>query len=314
MRSRGRWIARGACETEGDGEVGLATVSVHPLHACPSEVSGSKAGMIIPLTSGDDPRLAPYRGVKERDMLRQTQHFIVEGKVTLGRLVEASRFPVESVFLAENRIEPLTQLLAKLDPAVPVYMAPQAVMDGITGFHIHRGVLALARRTGEQSVEDLAAALPAGPATLLALIGLSNHDNVGACFRNAAALGADAVVLDAESCDPLYRKSIRVSAGTALSLPFARSGDGTAMIAALEAANIEAWALSPTEGEPLHTLTPPERLAIVLGAEGPGLSPALMATCRRVSIAMSPGIDSLNVATAGAIALSHVFAARRGRA
>jgi len=263
--------------------------------------------MIIPLTTGDDPRLAPYRGVKERDLLRHAQRFIVEGTVTLGRLVEASRFPVESVFLAENRVEPLTPLLSKLDPVVPVYVAPQAVMDDITGFHIHRGVLAVARREVEQTVEELTAAMPRGSLTLLALIGLSNHDNVGACFRNGAALGADAVLLDTTSCDPLYRKSIRVSAGTALSLPFARSGDGEAMIAALEAADIEAWALSPTGGEPLHKLARPERLAIVLGAEGPGLPPALMQRCRRVSIAMSPGIDSLNVATAGAIALSHVF-------
>ncbi len=268
--------------------------------------------MIIPLTSADDPRLAPYRGVKERDLLRNAQRFIVEGKVTLTRLVEASRFPVESVFLAENRVAPLTALLAKLDPAVPVYTAPQSVMDGITGFHIHRGVLAVARREAEQTVEDLTATLPAGPLTLLALVALSNHDNVGACFRNATALGADAVLLDATSCDPLYRKSIRVSAGTALSLPFARSGDGESMIAALEAAGVEPWALSPTGGAPLHTLAQPERLAIVLGAEGPGLRPALMERCRRVSIAMSPGIDSLNVATAGAIALSHVFAARQG--
>lgn len=269
--------------------------------------------MIIPLTSGDDPRLAPYRGVKERDLLRNAQRFIVEGTVTLGRLVEASRFPVESVFLAENRLGPLTPLLAKLDPAVPIYTTPQAVMDGITGFHIHRGVLAVARRETEQTVEELTAALPRGPLTLLALIELSNHDNVGACFRNAAALGADAVLLDATSCDPLYRKSIRVSAGTALSLPFARSGDGEAMIAALEAAGVETWALSPTGGEMLHKLARPERLAIVLGAEGPGLPPALMGRCRRVSIAMSPGIDSLNVATAGAIALSHVFPARDRR-
>lgn len=263
--------------------------------------------MIIHLTTGDDPRLAPYRGVKERDLLRHAPRFIVEGTVTLGRLVEASRFPIESVFIAENRVEPLTPLLAKLDPVVPVYTAPQAVMDDITGFHIHRGVLAVARREMEQTVEELTAALPRGSLTLLALIGLSNHDNVGACFRNAAALGADAVLLDTTSCDPLYRKSIRVSAGTALSLPFARSGDGEAMIAALEAADIEAWALSPTGGEAVHTLSRPERLAIVLGAEGPGLPPALMQRCRRVSIAMSPGIDSLNVATAGAIALSHVF-------
>ncbi len=288
-----------------------------------------KAGMMIAISSADDPRVAGYRDVRERDVLRG-QRFIVEGKVTLGRLVEASRFGVESVLISESRVEPLADVLAKLGGDVPVYVAPQAVMDGIAGFHIHRGVLAMARRGEDESVEQLISRMVQaaphlssplqgeGPCpdaaakslTLLALIGLSNHDNVGACFRNAAALGAEAVLLDGESCDPLYRKSIRVSAGTALSLPFARSGDGASMIAALEAAGIEAWALSPSEGEPLHTLAPPERLAIVLGAEGPGLPAELMAKCRRVSIAMAPGIDSLNVATAGAIALSHVFAAR----
>ncbi len=266
--------------------------------------------MIIPVASADDPRVAAYRAVKERDLLRGDGRFIVEGKVTVARLIEASRFPLESVFLAENRVEGLTALLAQLDPSVPVYMASQGVMDGITGYHIHRGVLAMARRTEEQSVEQLVGKLPAGPLTLLALIGLSNHDNVGACFRNAAALGANAVLLDSESCDPLYRKSIRVSAGTALSLPFAHSGNGAGMIEVLASAGIETWALSPSGGEPLHTLAPPERLAIVLGAEGPGLPDTLMTRCRRVSIPMTPGVDSLNVATAGAIALSHAFASR----
>jgi len=168
----------------------------------------------------------------------------------------------------------------------------------------------VAKRGAGQTCQQLIAGL--GPAaTLLTLIGLSNHDNVGACFRNAAALGADAVLLDETSCDPLYRKSIRVSAGTALSLPFAHSGDGASILATLAANNIEAWALTPSGGEPLQSLTPPPRLAIVLGAEGPGLPSGLMDRARRVSIPMAPGIDSLNVAAAGAIALAHVFAARQ---
>ncbi len=244
--------------------------------------------------------------------MRASGSFIVEGKVTLARLVETSRFALESVFLAENRAGPLGDILVKLDPGVPVYIAPQAVMDEITGFHIHRGVLAMAKRGAEESPAGLLAGLGVGPAKLLALIGLSNHDNVGACFRNAAALGAKAVVMDTGTCDPLYRKSIRVSAGTALSLPFARAQSGLALLDALDAAGVERWALSPTDGEPLHALAPPERLAIVLGAEGPGLSRELMERCRRVSIPMTAGVDSLNVATAGAIALAHV-AARAAR-
>jgi tRNA G18 (ribose-2'-O)-methylase SpoU len=268
--------------------------------------------VIIPLTSSDDPRLAPYLAVKERDLMRAGGSFIVEGKVTLAHLVESSRFEVESVFLAENRIVPLTDTLAKLDPAIPVYMAPQEVMDRITGFHIHRGVLALAKRTVEQDIGALLADLPSGPLTLLGLVELANHDNVGACFRNAAALGAKAVVMDAGTCDPLYRKAIRVSAGTALSLPFARADSGPALLDALERADFACWALSPTDGDRLHTLHPPERLAIVLGAEGPGLQNELLARCRRVSIPMSAGVDSLNVATAGAIALAHAAARRNG--
>ena len=251
-------------------------------------------------------------GVKERDLLRSDGRFIVEGKVTLERLIEASRFTIESLFLSESRLEPLHAMLSKLDPAVPVYVGRQAVMDAVTGFHIHRGVLALARRGEEISAEALIASFgPHDPLTLLGLITLANHDNVGACFRNAAALGADGVLLDAASCDPLYRKSIRVSVGTALSLPFARSVDGEAILSSLEAAGIETWALTPSGGEPLQRLKPTSRLAILLGAEGPGLSPKLMDRCRRVAIPMAAGIDSLNVATAGAIALSHVLAARR---
>lgn len=267
--------------------------------------------MIFHVASASDPRLAPYLAIKERDLHQRDNRFIVEGRITVARLIENSRFPIESLFLSETRIEPMSDLLAKLDPWVPVYMAPQAVMDQTAGFHLHRGVLALARRETEATCDDLLASLgQRQPLTLLALIGLSNHDNVGACFRNAAALGADAILLDAQSCDPLYRKSIRVSAGTVLSLPFAHSGDGPSIVSKLQAADIECWTLTPRGGEPLHTLTPPPRLALVLGAEGPGLPPALMDRCRRVSIAMSPGIDSLNVATAGAIALSHVFASR----
>lgn len=270
--------------------------------------------MIVFIASASDPRVAPYLAVKERDLIQRDGRFIVEGRVTLSRLVETSRFPIESLFLAESRIEPLGEILAKLDPAIPIYAAPQDVMDATAGFHLHRGVLALARRGEETTCEQLIASFDRdAPLTLLALITLANHDNVGACFRNAAALGADGVLLDAASCDPLYRKSIRVSAGTALSLPFARSGDGAAMLEALQTSGIEPWALTPSGGEALHTLRPPARLAIILGAEGPGLPRALMDRCRRVSIPMASGVDSLNVATAGAIALAHIFAFQTGQ-
>src|SRR5262245_4868546 len=127
--------------------------------------------MIFHVASASDPRLAPYLGVKERDLVQRDGRFIVEGKVTVERLIENSSYPIESLFLSESRIEPLTDLLAKLDPAVPVYMAPQSVMDQTAGFHLHRGVLALARREAELSCEELIASLAQNdPLTLLTLI------------------------------------------------------------------------------------------------------------------------------------------------
>lgn len=266
--------------------------------------------MPIQITDPADPRLAAYRDLKDNALDRHGR-FIVEGAIALERLIRASRFPLQSLLIAEARQGPLAPLLEYLSPTIPIYIAGQPVMDAIAGFHIHRGVLALARRTTSETPQQLIASLPAGPLTLLVLIGLSNHDNVGACFRNAAALGADAVLLDETSCDPLYRKSIRVSSGAALTLPFSHGGTGESLLAALDAARVTPWALSPANGAPLHTLAPPDRLAIVLGAEGPGLPPDLMRKATRVSIPMSPGMDSLNVATAGAIALSHVFSRRQ---
>jgi len=263
----------------------------------------------IQITDPADPRLAAYRDLKDNALDRHGR-FIVEGSIALERLIRASRFPLQSLLIAEARQASLAPLLEYLSPSIPIYVASQPVMDAITGFHIHRGVLALARRVATETPQQLIASLPAGPLTLFGLVGLSNHDNVGACFRNAAALGADAVLLDETSCDPLYRKSIRVSSGAALTVPFAHGGTGENLLAALGPARITPWALSPANGAPLHTLAPPERLAIILGAEGPGLPPDLLSKATRVSIPMSGGMDSLNVATAGAIALAHAFSRR----
>lgn len=265
--------------------------------------------MPIDITDPADPRIAAYRDIKDRDLGRHSR-FIVEGTIALEKLIRASRFAPHSLLIAEGRRAPLAPLLEYLAPTIPIYVAAQPVMDAITGFHIHRGVLALARRTDSPTAAELIAQLPPGAATVLAVVGLSNHDNVGACFRNAAALGAQAVLLDETSCDPLYRKAIRVSSGASLSLPFAHTGNGVQMLEALAAAGFTSWALTPSGGEALHTLDPPERLALVLGAEGPGLPDAILARNRRVSIPMAGGMDSLNVATAGAVALAHVFARR----
>lgn len=265
---------------------------------------------IISIERADDLRVEAYVSIRERDLTGgHGGRFIVEGRVTLETLLRRSRFPVESMFLCETRLGPLRDLLAEVPQGVPVYVAPQGVMDAVAGFPMHRGVLACGRK-GE-------AALPTdilskeGRSTTLLLSELSNHDNVGACFRNAAAFGADAVLLDAASCDPLYRKSIRVSSGAALWLPFSQGGTGGELIAAAEAAGHEVWALTPrSDAEPLPSLKVPERVALLMGAEGPGLPAEMIARARPVRIPMTEGFDSVNVATAAAIALAHVFVGR----
>src|SRR5215213_989920 len=196
-------------------------------------------------------------------------------------------------------------VLAEVPPRVPVYVVPQAAMSEVAGFAIHRGLLAVGRREPMASPAELLR--NAGPvATVLGLVGLANHDNVGGVFRNAAAFGADAVLLDETSCDPLYRKAIRVSVGAALITPFARGGTAGDLVGALAEAGFEVVSLSPAGAVPLAAYRRAPRTALLLGAEGPGLPPALLARTRTVRIPMAAGFDSLNVATASGIALHQV--------
>ncbi|MFH1517897.1 MAG: RNA methyltransferase [Pseudomonadota bacterium] len=267
----------------------------------------------------EDPRLAAYTSIREKDLTAgHGGRFIVEGKVTLETLLTRSRFAVESLFLCETRLAPLADILTHVPEGVPVYVAPQAVMDAVAGFPMHRGVLACGLKGEAEMNAALLSHVPAfagdtASSTVLMLSGLSNHDNVGACFRNAAAFGADAVLLDAQCCDPLYRKAIRVSSGASLWLPFAHGGSGAGMVQASQDAGYTVWAMTPRAGAaPLGSLPVPDRLAILLGAEGPGLPDDLIAAAVPVGIPMSAGFDSVNVATAGAIALAHAFAARCG--
>ncbi|MEO0449036.1 MAG: RNA methyltransferase [Pseudomonadota bacterium] len=259
---------------------------------------------IIEIAERGDPRIAPYVSVRERDLTGGTDGmFIVEGKVPLSILLTRSRFKLHSLFLCETRLEPLADLLSQVPGEVPIYTASQRLMDDIAGFPIHRGVLACAIKGGGMNLSAFETAN-----RLLILNQISNHDNVGAAFRNAAAFGADGIVLDAGCCDPLYRKAIRVSSGTSLWLPYHHGGTGADHIAALQAAGFEIWAMTPrADAAALTSLDPPEKLAILLGAEGPGLPAGLIQACQPVRIPMVTGFDSVNVATAGAIALSHVF-------
>jgi tRNA G18 (ribose-2'-O)-methylase SpoU len=261
--------------------------------------------MLIAISDPDDLRIEAYRAVRERDLLGRQHRFIAEGEVVLRVLLGQSRFPVESLLLAESRVQVLEDVVGLLPPDIPVYTASRQVMDAIVGFPIHRGVLAVARRPALPPVEVLLAGLPE-KALVVGLIGLANHDNVGGIFRNAAAFGADAVLLDQETCDPLYRKSIRVSVGGALVTPFTRAPSVDALVQALQGASFEVIALSPSGAETLSKVQPSRRTALLLGAEGPGLPPDLLAQIRTVSIPMSGGFDSLNVATTSGIALHHL--------
>jgi tRNA G18 (ribose-2'-O)-methylase SpoU len=257
---------------------------------------------IVPIDDPADPRIAAYAAVRERDLVGRGDGFIAEGEVVLRVLLGPARASAASLLVADNRLARLAPLLAGLANDVPVYAARQPVMDALVGFHIHRGILAHGIRPQDPGAAALLGALPP-QALALALFGVSNHDNIGGLFRNAAAFGVGAVLLDAGCCDPLYRKAIRVSVGAALKVPFARLGPGEDPLATLEAAGFVPLALSPAGSEPLTAVARPDRAALLLGAEGPGLPPGILARARRIAIPMAAGWDSLNVAAASAVAL-----------
>ncbi len=258
---------------------------------------------IVTITDPDDPRIAAYRELRERDLVGRRGQFIAEGEVVLRILLGgSSRHRATSVLVADKRLSHLDPLIEGLDPGVPVFAAGQGVMDAIAGFPMHRGILAHGLRAPERTAEDVLNAT--GPhALVLVLFGIANHDNMGGLFRNAAAFGADAMLLDATCCDPLYRKSIRVSVGAALTVPFARLPAGQDTLALLARAGFSALALSPNGDEPLAGLSRPDRVAVLLGAEGAGLPDELLQRTRSVAIPMARGWDSLNVASASAVVL-----------
>lgn len=266
---------------------------------------------IVPVDDLDDPRLADYahlRAPSRRMALeRERGIFTVEGRLSIEALLE-SRYPVRSLFVAEEHVARVASLV---HTDAPIFTMSAEAMTAVTGVHFHRGVLAVAERSELPSVRDLVA----GATTLLVLEAVNDHENIGALFRNAAAFGVDAVVLDPTTTDPLYRRSTRVSLGHVLRVPFARVADGDwpGALGELSALGFTTVSLTPSpDATPLGELVAeaPARIALVLGAEGPGLSAAALdATERRVRIPMAPGVDSVNVATAAAIALSALFGA-----
>ena len=256
----------------------------------------------------DDPRVALYRSLPDAELRRSVEAengiFIAEGKIVVRRLV-ASAYRTRSLLVAPNRVDALADVLDGLH--CPVYVAASPVLDAIAGFPIHRGVLACAERPAELVVTSVAC----DARRLAVLEDVSDHENLGALARSAAAFGIDALVLSPGCCDPLSRRALRVSMGALLTIPFARSRSWPADLDALAKLGFERWGLTPSpDACPMESLTVPERLAVVLGAEGPGLSEdALARIDRRVRITMSSAIDSLNVAAAGAIAFHFVAGA-----
>jgi tRNA G18 (ribose-2'-O)-methylase SpoU len=261
----------------------------------------------IALTDPADPCVEPYRDIRERDLVGRQGMFIAEGEVVLRLLARQAGFEAVSVLIDARRREKLSPILEELPEDTPVFLAAQALLDTIAGFQLHRGILALGRRVDPPEAEALLAGL-GEKALVLALSGIANHDNMGGLFRNAAAFGVEAVVLDSDCCDPLYRKAIRVSVGGVLVTPFARLGPGVDLVGLLKRSGLEPVALSPSGQIALSAFAVPERAALIAGAEGPGLSDAILTQCRTVSIPMAAGFDSLNVATAAGIALHHLRA------
>ena len=259
---------------------------------------------IVAIVDPGDDRIRDYRSVRERDLTRQ-DHFIAEGEVVLRVLIGSSLCRPVSVMVTENRLERLLPQLGGLDPEVVVYRVSQSVIDSVVGFSVHRGILALGRRVvTPEPGQLLQARAPKG--LVLALFGIANHDNMGGIFRNAAAFGVTAVVLDSTCCDPLYRKAIRVSVGGTLVVPFARFDRADDPLSMLEQAGFEPIALSPQGAESLAQLHCSGPVAVLLGSEGPGLAPAILARSRTVTIPMAGGFDSLNVATTSGIVLHHL--------
>ncbi|MBB2922151.1 RNA methyltransferase [Cellulomonas cellasea] len=269
---------------------------------------------LVTLTDPTDPRLADY--VSLTDVALRSRHepekglYIAESSTVLRRALAAGHRP-RSVLVAPRWASDVEEMLAGLPDdgsRVPVYVAEPDVLEGITGFHVHRGALAAMHRPALPALHDLLAGARdgAGARRVAVLEDVVDHTNVGAAFRSAAALGVDAVLVTPRCADPLYRRSVRVSMGTVFQVPWTRIDPWPGGMELLHDEGFVTVALALRDDAlTLDELAadPPERLALILGAEGDGLKAETIATARRtVRIPMAGGVDSLNVAAAGAVA------------
>ncbi|MDR7277918.1 TrmH family RNA methyltransferase [Catenuloplanes atrovinosus] len=254
------------------------------------------------ITSPDDDRIADYRALTDVELRTRWEPpnglFIAEGELVIRRAARAG-YRLRSVLVDAKRVDQL----ADLPGDAPFYAATPPVLESITGFHVHRGVLASFHRKPPLTVTDV---LTGAHRRLAVLEGLNTHTNLGALFRSAAAFGMDAVVLSPDCADPLYRRAVRVSMGEVFAIPYAKAEDWPGALDEIRAAGFTLLAMTPApDAVPLQGLSPAQRArpAVLLGAEGPGLTRrALAAADARVAIPMHRGVDSLNVATAAAVA------------
>lgn len=257
----------------------------------------------------DDARLADYRHLREPNVRARVERnagiFTVEGWLSLEALA-ASPYPVRSALVAAQHS---ARAEAIVGPDVPVYAVPESALERVTGVHFHRGVVGVAERPAPLAPDDVLAAAR----RVLVVEGVNDYENLGSLFRNAAAFGVDAVLLDPTTTDPLYRRCTRVSLGHVLRVPFARAPKERwpQILGDLRDQGVALLALTPAaDAVPLATAVEqaPERVGVLVGAEGPGLSPEAMAAAElRVRIPMTPDTDSVNVATAAAIALAALY-------
>jgi tRNA G18 (ribose-2'-O)-methylase SpoU len=256
----------------------------------------------ITITDPADVRIADYRALTDVELRTRWEPphglFIAEGELVLRRAVRAG-YGIRSVLVDAKRVD---QLAGLPRDGAPLYAATQSVLETVTGFHVHRGVLAsLHRRPLPTAANVLAAAR-----RVAILEDVNNHTNVGAIFRGAAALGMDGVLLSPSCADPLYRRSVRVSMGQVFAIPYATLDPWPSALDTVRAAGFTVLAMTPAaDAVPVQDLEAAARRrpALLLGAEGPGLSAAaLAASDLRVAIPMRRDVDSLNVAAASAVA------------
>jgi tRNA G18 (ribose-2'-O)-methylase SpoU len=263
----------------------------------------------------EDSRLADYRGVRDPEWLRRRGAFLAEGRVAVGILLEARELRTRSLVLTEAALASLSDALGRLAGDVPVYLVAPAVLLATSGVSFHQGCVAVGEVVRAATVDEILATAR----RVVVLEDVTNPDNVGGVFRNAHAFGADGVLLTPRCASPLYRKAIRTSLGATLRLPFAVLHDWPRDLERLHAAGFTRIALTPGEGaqdlgELGACLALPPRVALLVGHEYEGLSPAALAAADlRVRIPMARPVDSINLAAACAIALQrlHEIAARR---